>query len=645
MRSSSPRARFALCLAVLVAGAAVRAAPLEVYGRLPRIENVALSPDGTRVAFVRTEGNSRLVVVVALAGHNVVGGLRVGEQKLRRIAWADDEHLISMSSVTAVPVGLNGERGEWYELQVYDLRTHRSSLYPRGETYHDARVLNAIQDGRVVVRRLRGRTLLFMRGLQLQGGMAQPVLLADDLSSGKEAVLARGSAATRQWLVDDAGEIAAREDLDESSQRWSLAVRRDGQLHEVMSGTEAFGYPRVLGWGPEAGTLLLQVDADGAPVWRLLSLESAALVPTPPQYGSFDEPLEDRFTNRMIGGVRVRDSAEYHFFTSALQEGWLRVLATYPGERVHYVSASANFRRLVVRVEGQVDGYQYALIDLDGHRVQPLGEIYQGIARPLETRRISYAAADGLEIPAYLTLPRGREPTRLPLIVLPHGGPLARDTADFDWWSQAIADQGYAVLRPNYRGSNLDWDFVSAGFGQWGRRMQTDLSDGVRYLAREGIADPARVCIVGASYGGYAALAGATLDASVYRCAVAVAGIADLPSFLTWLREQGPGRASDALRFIDRYLGVSSPADPALAGISPLSHIERLSVPVLLIHGRDDTVVPFRQSELMYEALRSAHKQVQLVALTGEDHWLSRGGTRLEMLQAAVAFLREHNPP
>jgi dipeptidyl aminopeptidase/acylaminoacyl peptidase len=644
MQRTSPRAALVLSLAAPLAGTAARAVPLEVYGRLPRIENVALSPDGTRIAFVNTEGNSRLIAIVALAGRSMIGGLRLGEQKLRRIEWADDERLIAVSSVTAEPAGFGGARNEWYQLQVYDLKSRRSELYPRGASYRELRVLNAIRDGRAVVRRLNGHAMLFMRGVELQGQTELPVLLRDDLENGAERLLARGTPATRQWIIDDDGEIAAREDLDESRQRWSLAIRRGGQLQETLTGTEGFGYPRVLGWGPAADSLLLQVEADGAPVWRLLSLSSGALSEPPPEYGAFDELLEDRFSNRLIGGVRVLDWATYHFFTPQLQTGWQHVLATFPGERVHYVSASASFRRLVVRVEGQSDGYQYALVDLDARRVQSLGDIYQGVSRPLETRRITYAAADGLQIPAYLTLPHDRPPVQLPLVVLPHGGPLARDTADFDWWSQALADQGYAVLRPNYRGSNVDWEFVSAGFGQWGRKMQSDLSDGVRYLAQQGLVDPARVCIVGASYGGYAALAGATLDPGVYRCAASFAGIADLGTFLAWLHERGPGRASDALRFVDRYLGVNSAADAALAALSPLNHVSAVTIPILLIHGRDDTVVPFEQSQAMYDALRREHKNAQLLALGGEDHWLSRSSTRLQMLKSVVAFLREYNP-
>jgi len=244
-----------------------------------------------------------------------------------------------------------------------------------------------------------------------------------------------------------------------------------------------------------------------------------------------------------------------------------------------------------------------------------------------------------------VTLPRGREPANLPLIVLPHGGPAAVDSDRFDWWAQALAEQGYVVLQPNYRGSDLSAQFTAAGFGEWGRKMQTDLSDGVRYLAKEGTIDPKRVCIVGASYGGYAALAGATLDLGVYRCAVSVAGPSDLKRILRWTNERSERSDNVTQRYWDRFMGVSGPSDPALERISPIEHVAAVTAPILLIHGRDDTVVPYEQSEVMASALKRAGKSVEFVTLKHEDHWLSRSATRLQMLEATVAFLRTNNPP
>ena len=145
-------------------------------------------------------------------------------------------------------------------------------------------------------------------------------------------------------------------------------------------------------------------------------------------------------------------------------------------------------------------------------------------------------------------------------MVLPHGGPQTRDNLDFDWWAQALAAQGYAVLQPNYRGSDLSQKWVEAGYGEWGRKMQSDLSDGLRYLAAQGIADPKRACIVGASYGGYAALAGVALQSDVYRCAVAVAGVSDPSDFIRWVKRKESYGDQVGLRYWERFLGVSDPA-------------------------------------------------------------------------------------
>jgi dipeptidyl aminopeptidase/acylaminoacyl peptidase len=218
-----------------------------------------------------------------------------------------------------------------------------------------------------------------------------------------------------------------------------------------------------------------------------------------------------------------------------------------------------------------------------------------------------------------------------------------RDEPGFDWWAQAMASRGYAVLQVNYRGSaGFGWNFLKAGFGEWGRKMQTDLSDGVRHLAAEGIVDPKRVCIVGASYGGYAALAGATLDPGVYRCAASIAGPSDMRRFVVWSKTQS---GIEAQRYWSRFMGAEALRDPVLQQISPAMNADKTEIPILLIHGRDDTVVPLEQSQIMERALQKAGKPVEMVVMPGEDHWLSRGDTRLQMLSSVVGFLEKHNPP
>ncbi len=261
----------------------------------------------------------------------------------------------------------------------------------------------------------------------------------------------------------------------------------------------------------------------------------------------------------------------------------------------------------------------------------------------LERRLIHYPAADGLSIPAYLTLPAGGVAKKLPLVVLVHGGPGACDEAGFDWWSQALASRGYVVLQPQFRGSTgFGEGLHTSGCGEWGRKMQTDLSDGVKFLSDAGSIDLARVAIVGGSYGGYAALAGVTLQSGIYRCAVSLAGPSNLRAMLTAAKPQG--RSTNALRFWQRFMGAASPTDPLLDTISPLKAAANATVPILLIHGADDTIVPFEQSKAMAAALTKAGRPTTVVTLPGEDHWLSRGETRTAMLKATVDFLAAHLP-
>jgi dipeptidyl aminopeptidase/acylaminoacyl peptidase len=169
--------------------------------------------------------------------------------------------------------------------------------------------------------------------------------------------------------------------------------------------------------------------------------------------------------------------------------------------------------------------------------------------------------------------------------------------------------------------------------------MQDDIADAVAWAVREGLGEPGRACIVGGSYGGYAALAGVTLQQGLYRCAVSVAGIGDIPRMLRdTVRESGDDRSLD--RAMKRE--VSAGRDMQL--VSPASFADRADAPILLIHGEDDTVVPFAQSRTMANALKRAGKPVEFVTLEGEDHWLSKSETRLKMLEAAVAFVEKHNP-
>ncbi len=580
------------------------------------------------------------MLVLSAGQDHVSRGGHIGNAKLRDIDWLDDDNmLITSSSTSPPPMGFTGVDREWFQSVTYQLSTNKLARLPFD--VHGEQTFNVIT-GSPSVREVDGKTMLFVPGLYVTGETL-PALFKYSVPDRRMSLIAKSTVHNTHWLVDESGQIAARFVYRDEKKEWVLETRKDDHLAVTARGIEAIDYPDMLGFNVSGDSILFEFKENGESIWKPLLLKSGSWGEPLDRRAAFRRTITDRKTGRIIGGVRSIDDSHYVFFDAELQAHWDAVLRAFPGERVDLESHSDDFTKMVVRVFGIKDGYVFSMFDWYTHEARLLGQVYKGVT-PAEVRRVSYPAADGMIIHGYLTLPPGAGEKNLPLIVMPHGGPAAADRLHFDWWAQAVAAQGYAVLQPNYRGSNVDNDLLQAGYGQWGRKMQTDLSDGVRYLAGKGIIDPARVCIVGASYGGYAALAGVTLDPGVYRCAVSVAGVSDLKRMLKWTNEQYGHSDNHSQRYWDRFMGASSPNDPSLKAISPIEHVSAVTVPVLLIHGKDDTVVAYEQSDVMADALKHGGKSVQFVTLKHEDHWLSRSATRLQMLEVSIDFLKKNNP-
>ena len=634
-----------------MAGAS-RAAPPEAYGQLPTMDDVVISPDGSKIAYVTPVNDQQVVVIEQISPPAFITSLKGSEQKVRDLQWADSSHLLISKSVAGHPAEVTSEKGEWWMAQSLDLAKKQST--PLLRDYGDLstsrlqaqdNTMNIIV-GTPQVRAVDGRTTAFLRGVSFVDGQGEPALFSVDLATGRNKLLERSLSGSWQWVVDRNGNLAAEYGYDELRKYWSIRLKQGDGWREAYGENDSIETPDVMGVSPDGGALIIRFLDKGQFAFRPLSLKDGAFGPPVDVYRGFYGVITDPATHRIIGGVRVGLDLDYVFFDKKDQEAWDQILAAFPGEEVEFASWSDDRSKIVVQVVGATHGDTYVLVDQTTHRALGLGDAYKTI-KPEDiaaVQAIEYRAADGRKIPAYLTLPNGRDPKNLPLVVLPHGGPQAVDEPGFDWWAQALASRGYAVLQPQFRGSyGLGWDLYTAGFGEWGRKMQTDLSDGVRALAKDGLVDAKRVCIVGASYGGYAALAGATLDPGVYRCAISVSGLSDLRKMFGGVNAVAGQSAS--LRYEDRYMGVKSPNDPALDQISPVKHVDKVSIPILLIHGKDDTVVPIEQSQRMADALKAAGKPVEFVTLPGEDHWLSRSETRLQMLQATVKFLETNNPP
>jgi dipeptidyl aminopeptidase/acylaminoacyl peptidase len=307
-----------------------------------------------------------------------------------------------------------------------------------------------------------------------------------------------------------------------------------------------------------------------------------------------------------------------------------------PGKFSVIHGSSRDGKVYVIRSFSDVDAPSFLILDTSTHTATTLSAAYPGrdVTALAPMRSISYAARDGTPIPGYLSTPPGVPATHLPLIVMPHGGPIARDTWSYFFLREFLVSRGYAVLQMNFRGSSgygQDWFF--AAHQDWGGLTYDDVVDGARWAIKQGIADPERVCIVGWSFGGYLALVGAQRNADLFRCSVDIAGVSDLGLLI----DEGYHWLNSGV--IKQQIGTDS---DKLKRDSPRLHAADFNVPLLILHGTMDAQVPFAQSDAMDTALKHAAKPHRFVVFPDADHQFSAEKDRVTLLQEIAAFLNDH---
>jgi dipeptidyl aminopeptidase/acylaminoacyl peptidase len=347
-----------------------------------------------------------------------------------------------------------------------------------------------------------------------------------------------------------------------------------------------------------------------------------------------DELIRIGRQRRVVGVGFATDRRQAIFFDPALKILAASLSKALPGQpQVRFVDASQDESRLLIWTGSDIQPGQYYLYDKSARQLSPVIEERPQLAafKLAPVRAVTYAAADGTQIPAYLTLPPGSDGKSVPAIVLPHGGPGARDEWGFDWLSQYFASRGFAVLQPNFRGSTgygEKW-FQKNGFQSW-RTAIGDVNDAGRWLTSQGIAAPGKLAIVGWSYGGYAALQSQVLDPDLFHAVVAIAPVTDLDR----LREEA--RPFTNFDIVDAYIGHGAHIREG----SPAQNVDKLKAPVLMFHGDQDDNVGVAESRLMLARLKSAGRTADLIVYPGLDHQLEDDKARADMLERADVFLR-----
>lgn len=320
-----------------------------------------------------------------------------------------------------------------------------------------------------------------------------------------------------------------------------------------------------------------------------------------------------------------------------------RISEQLPGVEPYFARTTADERFWIIGSYSDVDPGTTYLFDRVTKKLT-----FQYRPRPnipvehmANMQAIRYPSSDGLEIPAYLTLPKGVEPKNLPLIVMPHGGPWARSGWGFNSYAQFLANRGYAVLDPNFRASTgYGKKFINAGNNEWGRKMQDDITWGVKYLVKQGIADPEKVAIMGGSYGGYATLAGLAFTPDVYACGVSIVGPSNL---ITLLNSIPPYWEAIRTVFHKRMGDPSTPEGEAdLKKMSPLFSADKIKSPLLVVQGANDPRVKQHESDQIVVALRDRGFPVEYIVAPDEGHGFARPVNNMAMLAAAEKFLASH---
>lgn len=631
-----------------MAYAQAQPAPIDAYGELPHIEDGALSQDGKLALLTKVDG--KRVIVLLDEEMSPLNMIAVGDIKVRNIRWAGEEMILVERTDTQELGWFANRQAEFANTMIVPTDPAK----PVRTVFADTRSMTNAIFGNYGLRQVDGKWYGYYGGIPMQrtnsggnytfqGGAA--ALYRVDLATNEEKRItsAPTSGENYDWLLDENGEIAADSVLLTNSLSFEIKNARGKTIHKQAIPEDT--YAGLLALSTDGQSVIYSIEPkDEEARWFIVPLsggQAEEFLPDVPVDRAYVDPM----TGRLIGYWVPDESGEGGepvFLDERLQGKGDEVLTAFASMNGRMRGWTGDFGKLLISTRGNGNSGTWYMIDTVAKSSKVVGKERPAISGAMvgPVSRITYNAQDGTEIEAILTLPPGRQAKDLPLVMLPHGGPRSHDVATFDWWAQAYASRGYAVLQPNFRGStNLGEEFKLLGNGEWGRKMQTDLSDGISYLADQGIVDPSRTCIVGASYGGYAALAGVTVEQGVYRCAVSVNGVSDLDLMVDQLyRETGSKEGREY------WLEQMGPKDE-LKSISPRQLASRADGPVLLIHGVDDTVVPYKQSDVMLDALEDAGKPVRLVQLDGEDHWLSRESTRKTMLAEAVAFVMEHNPP
>lgn len=657
-----PRRILSSCvfLCLVLTAAAIERLPIEVFARTPETARARLSPDGKRLAFLRDSGNLATVHVLDIEQNKLFRldqdeALLMNEAKkeVENFTWVGDKRLVLTTSVWGMIYGVVA--ANWDGTQPAAISGYEDNkIAVSGRKFFARKVVHVFNDQDMNI-------LMLDDHLGGPGRRDRPDVLKVDTVSGRSVIEEKNPGEVASWGIDFDG-VVRLGILSHGEQKGAI-YRENEQApwRTILPLANRSGEMRPLGFDHANNRMF---------VAALTKENRWAPFPLDPATGELGEPLlsdpeydifPERFVPSMSGvplvgtifSRRKKALTGIRYYTETARIKWLdREFAGYqmaidknlPDTVNLLVDETADGKRLLWFSYSDQNPGVYSLLDVEKRSIKPLARCRSAInpAQMATSLGVKYQARDGLLIHGYLTVPAGHKvDEKLPLVVMPHGGPWVRDIWGFDPLVQLLANRGYAVLQMNYRGSTGYGDeLYQQARKQIGGKIQDDIEDATQWAIRAGVADPQRIAIMGMSYGGYSTLFALGRTPGLYRCGISFAGVTDWPAMY---EDSDVAENKSSKRYWREQIGDPNKDD--LKVISPVNFADKITAPVLIIQGKRDARVPQDQAKRMIAALEKAGNKPESLFLSDVGHNYGGPKDRLKIYQAMVDFLEKYLGP
>lgn len=631
--------------------AEIKTAVLENYAKPAQFMNIKISPDGSYLAATaRDNEGSVQLSVLDIKNFDILSVTQSADgESVSSFEWVNNDRLVITMARELGALEIPAPTGELFAMNADGSRkTVLTGPRSRDGEYVIANVVDWLpkQDDRIMI-----YTASMFESDQFL------TLWEVNVDSGAKRRAGRipirtGNGTSSQVIIDQTGTARVATGVAPEDNNAIVIMARDGaneDWYEIMRYDEdegGFMPITVLPNGYEVmGLSNSETDTRSISIYNLKTREEELLA-THPQVDLMPlMSIRDGYPNDLIGASFEYDKIDAVFFQGSEDDDFAQVvqslMATFPQREVSVSSATRDANQVILQVASANDPATFYLFDRKARKLTPIAQAQPWLKKEQipTTETIVYSAEDGTQLTALLTLPRTEKAEKLPLILLPHGGPhgIRESVGTMDTDAKVLAEHGYAVLQPNFRGSGgFGREFQSAGYRKWGTLMIDDMTAGVDYLIAQGIADPARMCVYGASYGGYAALMSVIREPEKYQCAIGFVGVYDMDLMF----EEGDTTEVEAgQNFLAK---VFHPEAAERHKQSPVHRADEVKVPVFLIHGERDRRAPFTHAKRLREKFDELKHDYEWMTKEEEGHGFYKPENNVERWTRMLEFLDEH---